>query len=234
MDKYETEEIPEELPSKLPSGLEGIGKGLGIGGQPLNVSKSLLGSQGPGMTPVVPSTPMAAATLGSLSQLQSMPGVHSAMNSLGQQPNASSLGMSLASLDQRAASNMNPSLGGNGLMSYGSLATSPASGVRVNPSLGLGSAVQSSVYEREFRDARNTGVPVTVADTVLVRNLPPSLSWQSLRDRFSEVGEVRYAELKGVGVAVVRFVTERDAQRAVDLMNGSRFEGRIIDVTPYF
>ena len=41
MDKYEPEEMPEVLPSKLPSGLESIGKGLGIGGQPLNIGKSL-------------------------------------------------------------------------------------------------------------------------------------------------------------------------------------------------
>lgn len=42
MDKYECEDDLEALPSKLPSGLESIGKGLGVGGQPLNIAKSLM------------------------------------------------------------------------------------------------------------------------------------------------------------------------------------------------
>lgn len=42
MDKYECEDDVEALPSKLPTGLESIGKGLGVGGQPLNVAKSIM------------------------------------------------------------------------------------------------------------------------------------------------------------------------------------------------
>lgn len=42
MDKYECEDDLEALPSKLPSGLESIGKGLGVGGQPLNIAKSIM------------------------------------------------------------------------------------------------------------------------------------------------------------------------------------------------
>lgn len=41
MDKYDCDDMIDELPSVLPIGLESVGKGLGIGGQPLNVSKSL-------------------------------------------------------------------------------------------------------------------------------------------------------------------------------------------------
>jgi len=233
MDKYETEEVPEELPSKLPSGLEGIGKGLGIGGQPLNVSKSLLGPQGAmassSMGPVVSHAPISASALGAMSQIQSIPPqVHSAMNPMVPQTNPS-MGMNMP-VDQRTAGNLNPVMaGGNGMMSYSS-----QSGVRMNPPVMAGGSVApSGVYEREFRESGMMGrTPST--DTVLVRNLPPSLTWQSLKDRFSEVGEVYYAELKGVGVALVRFRTERDAQRAVEVMNTSRFEGRIIDVSLYF
>lgn len=232
MDKYEAEEVQEELPTTLPSGLEGIGKGLGIGGQPLNVGKSMIGNQASAMSSIVPQTPITA-TLGALNQLQSLSGVHSNMNAMNLPPNAG-MGMNLPSLDQRPGSNMTPSIGGNGAMNYGSMASNTNSGVgmRVNAPIGglsaTGSVQSSGVYEREFR---STAVP---SDTVLIRNLPPSLTWQSLRDRFSEVGEVRYAELKGVGVAVVRFMSDRDAQRAIEMTNGSRFEGRIIDVTSYF
>ena len=65
MDKYEPEEMPEVLPSKLPSGLESIGKGLGIGGQPLNIGKSLsnasLGTQQQASAVLAQSQPTLAA-----------------------------------------------------------------------------------------------------------------------------------------------------------------------------
>lgn len=240
MDKYETEEVAEELPSKLPAGLESIGKGLGIGGQPLNIAKSLLGAAQsiaaiaptPQVTPVPPS-------LSGLSQLQSLPQVQSALNQLVQQSPQVAPGMNMSvGMDQRS-SNLPPNLSANGLLTYPSLGSNPAQ-VRLNPGMGLAPvqnpAVASSVYEREFRDPgigiRSQAVHPS-SDTIVVRNLPPTVSWQSLRERFSEVGDVRYAELKGAGVAIVRFQTERDAQRAVDMMNGSRFETRIIDVSLY-
>lgn len=238
MDKYETEEVAEELPSKLPSGLESIGKGLGIGGQPLNISKSLLGAAQSiaAMTPAPPVTPVPP----SLSQLQSMPQVQSALNQLVQQSQpAPTMGLNMsAGMDQRS-SNLPPNLSANGLLTYPSLGSNSAQ-VRVNSGIGLApvqnAAVASSVYEREFRDPgigiRSQAVHPT-SDTIVVRNLPPTVSWQGLRERFSEVGDVRYAELKGAGVAIVRFQTERDAQRAVDMMNSSRFETRIIDVSLY-
>ncbi|CAN8012015.1 unnamed protein product [Ixodes pacificus] len=58
-------------------------------------------------------------------------------------------------------------------------------------------------------------------------------TWQNLRDRFRDVGTVRYTDVKGRGTAVVRFNSERDAQRAVDMMNGIRIENRQIEVRLY-
>ena len=243
MDKYETEEMPEELPAKLPSGLEGIGKGLGIGGQPLNIAKSLLANAPPigniAPAPVPQVNPVAPLT--GLNQMQPMPAVQTALNQLVQQPQvASTVNMNIpVGMDQRP-SNIASNLSANGLLSYPPL-TGNTSQVRANPSIGLAPvqspAVASSVYEREFRDPGVGMRPQAVAsmsDTIVVRNLPPTVSWQSLRDRFSEFGDVRYAELKGPGIAVLRFNTERDAQRAVDMMNGSRFENRIIEVSLFY
>ena len=96
----------------------------------------------------------------------------------------------------------------------GGLSANPLGGALSNSSVGQSGF--GSGYERDYRTA--------ATDTVLVRNLPPTVSWQSLRDRFNEVADVRYAELKGVGVAVVRFMNERDAARAVDTMNRAQFE----------
>jgi len=87
-----------------------------------------------------------------------------------------------------------------------------------------------STYEREFRDDR---VRTQISDTIVVRNLPQNFSWQNLRDRFNEIGEVRFAEMKSHGTAIVRFRSDRDAQRAVDLMNGIRIDNRPIEVNIY-
>lgn len=240
MDKYEAEDVPEVLPAKLPSGLDGIGKGLGIGGQPLNVSKSLLGSQSvaPPVAPVQ-SAPLAPVAPPSANSLSNLP------------PNVASLAPLINSITSGGV--MGP-LSGLDRSGFGSLqsnqatASAPLNSYPTLSSLNSGNSRQSmnvmsnpmntmnntapgnvpfgSGYERDYRN------PAT--DTVLVRNLPPTVSWQSLRDRFNEVADVRYAELKGVGVAVVRFMNERDAQRAVDTMNRAQFENRMIEVVPYY
>ena len=255
MDKYETEDVPEELPAKLPSGLDGIGKGLGIGGQPLNVSKSLLGNQSvaPPVAPVG-APPSGVGGLGGLA-----PSGPASLSSL--PPNVASLaplinsiasgGMiggtgSNSGLDQRSFASMQqsnqapssvPPMGGlssaySNLNSLNNRPPAVGGGLSANPLGGplsnssVGQSGFGSGYERDYRTA--------ATDTVLVRNLPPTVSWQSLRDRFNEIADVRYAELKGVGVAVVRFMNERDAARAVDTMNRAQFENRMIEVVPYY
>lgn len=71
----------------------------------------------------------------------------------------------------------------------------------------------------------------TGSDTIIIRNLPSSWTWQTLRDKFRDVGEVKFAEIRGQDTGVVRFAKERDAEVAIKLMDGCRFEGRIVDVT---
>lgn len=67
------------------------------------------------------------------------------------------------------------------------------------------------------------------SDTIVIRNMPSSWTWQTLRDKFRDVGEVKFAEIKGQDTGVVRFAKERDADVAIKLIDGSRFEGRTID-----
>ena len=47
MDRYECDETYETIPPQLPTGLEGIGKGLGIGGRPLNIQKCMISTSVP-------------------------------------------------------------------------------------------------------------------------------------------------------------------------------------------
>ena len=59
------------------------------------------------------------------------------------------------------------------------------------------------------------GVPRPSSDTVVVRNLPPDCNWQILREGFAHCGEIKYAEMKDRGTGMIRFMQERDAQKAV-------------------
>ncbi|XP_039491094.1 heterogeneous nuclear ribonucleoprotein M isoform X1 [Drosophila santomea] len=71
------------------------------------------------------------------------------------------------------------------------------------------------------------------SDTIIIKNVPMSCTWQTLRDKFREIGDVKFAEIRGNDVGVVRFFKERDAELAIALMDGSRLDGRNIKVT-YF
>ncbi|KMZ04670.1 uncharacterized protein Dsimw501_GD20792, isoform B [Drosophila simulans] len=71
------------------------------------------------------------------------------------------------------------------------------------------------------------------SDTIVIKNVPMSCTWQTLRDKFREIGDVKFAEIRGNDVGVVRFFKERDAELAIALMDGSRLDGRNIKVT-YF
>merc|ERR1712071_549792 len=51
--------------------------------------------------------------------------------------------------------------------------------------------------------------------------------------KFCEVGDVLFADIRAKGTGIVRFSSERDAQRACSLLNRSRMEGRVIEVDFY-
>lgn len=74
------------------------------------------------------------------------------------------------------------------------------------------------------------------SDTVIVRNvslnfiliirvyrflsqLPSNWTWQNLRDKFRDVGEVKFAEIRGLDTGVVRFSKEREAEVAISKLN---------------
>lgn len=74
--------------------------------------------------------------------------------------------------------------------------------------------------------------------TVLVKNLPYSLDWQTLKKHFQKVGDIRFAEIKmdggkSAGWGLICFRKEEDAQRAINLMHRSKLEGREVIVRMY-
>ena len=47
------------------------------------------------------------------------------------------------------------------------------------------------------------------SDKIVVKNLPPEITWQSLKDRFSHAGEVKFAEIRERGVGVIRYTPKQ-------------------------
>jgi len=67
-------------------------------------------------------------------------------------------------------------------------------------------------------------------NTVVVANLPETCTWQLLKQKFRECGEVVFAEMRDKNTGIVRFISERDAERAVKVFDQSRVDGRTVDV----
>lgn len=91
---------------------------------------------------------------------------------------------------------------------------------------------------RGYSSASASGASTSAGSKVFVRNLPFSFTWQALKDKFRDAGRVLRADLKtdekqrSKGCGTVTFETSAEAHRAIALFNGSRIEGREIEVRP--
>eukprot|EP00667_Euglena_gracilis_P009831 EG_transcript_9991 len=70
---------------------------------------------------------------------------------------------------------------------------------------------------------------------VVVRNLPPSATWQTLKDHFAQAGEVLYSNVFYRGPTpergVVRFARPEEAERALMIMGKYAMDGYALEVT---
>ncbi|XP_015907141.1 myelin expression factor 2 [Parasteatoda tepidariorum] len=132
----------------------------------------------------------------------------------------SSAGLGNSGLGGGLGAGLTGGLGGAGGLSLGGSAVGSG---------GLGYGDYDRGYDRGD-DGYRTG---RSSDTLIVRNLPQSYTWQNLRERFRDIGDIRYTEMKGRGNAVIRFTSEREAQRAIDYMRNLRIDGRLLDVSFY-
>uniref|UniRef100_A0A336KI76 CSON010885 protein n=1 Tax=Culicoides sonorensis TaxID=179676 RepID=A0A336KI76_CULSO len=220
---------------KLPDGLKGIGLGLGPNGEPLrDVARnlpSLQSNNGPGNSapaPVAPPLSNAASLLGqpnlasNLAALSALSGV-SALSNLS---TAGLTGLGLGA-NLNSASDSNPAFSTSA--AYNTSSSVPN---RSNNDFDMGGGVRSyntSSDDRFGGFGSNGRDNSRQSDTIIIRNLPASWTWQNLRDKFRDVGEVKFAEIRGEA-GVVRFANQRDAEVAIKLMNGSRFDGRLVDI----
>jgi len=234
--------------ARLPEGLKSIGMGLGAGGTPLHDVERNLPSNNTSPIQSQPlSTPVNTSALAVLSGLsadrlaietqnrRSLGGV----NGLGNL-SASDLGIGTGGLGAPFGSGLNtggagpmnsssmhqnkPFLGSLGGRDFNSLSASI--GVR-NSNSGGGS------FGADFRSGLgggDMGMGPKKSDTIMVKNLPPNTTWQSLKDYFRDCGDIKFSEVGSKGFGIIRFASEWDAERAITLKHLSRFDGHIIEV----
>lgn len=254
-------EKPDGLPPKLPEGLKGVGMGLGANGTPLHdVSRNLpnlgLNNLQPAVnianavtTPALATAALApsaaAAALAARSSQLGLGGVGAGdLSGLGGGAfgNSSLGGLSNPNPFVAPLAGVGGGVGGVGQSNFlgGSGITSNLGGGRdfdsLSAALSGGYNANAGGMERDYRGpppaaAGNGRDPMP--DTVIIKNLPTSATWQQLRDKFREVGDVKYAELLGKDVGLVQFSSKWDAERAINVMDRSRWDGRTLDVRFY-
>jgi RNA recognition motif-containing protein len=71
---------------------------------------------------------------------------------------------------------------------------------------------------------------------LFVNNLSYETSWQDLKDHFRQCGDVERAEVftnaegRSKGFGTVRFFKEKDAEAAIEKLNGQELQGRTVEV----
>ncbi|RNA18007.1 myelin expression factor [Brachionus plicatilis] len=86
-----------------------------------------------------------------------------------------------------------------------------------------------------FNQSQSSGKTSNSISKVFVKNIPFSWDERKLREKFRQAGHIEYAEIKmkdgkSRGCGLIRFSSPQQAQKAVELFNGSRFDSRTLDV----
>lgn len=85
----------------------------------------------------------------------------------------------------------------------------------------------------EMSNSRGRGPPARRSQyRVLVSGLPPSGSWQDLKDHMREAGDVCFADVYKDGTGVVEFLRHDDMKYAVKKLDDSRFRSHEVRFSP--
>lgn len=240
------EAMHQHVPCVLPSGLKGVGPGLGPTGQPLlNI--------GHVANVLVLNNIMNVSSAGKLMNvfLNNSLNKSSLFNTQPQQqqisPNNNNRCTSTGAIPQNSYNNYNNNLysnnnnnmysNANPYNNFNNYNLAQINGFRVslnNSNNYMPSMLRSTTTTPHF-------TPPSKHDntTVIVKNLPYSVTWQVLKDKFKEAGEIEYAEVKmdggrSKGSGTVRFQGVEGAKKAIVLFNGYKMEGRNIEVKTHF
>ncbi|XP_036156489.1 myelin expression factor 2 isoform X2 [Myotis yumanensis] len=245
---------------QLPRGLGGIGMGLGPGGQPISASQlnigGVMGNLGPtgmgmdgpgfgGMNRIG-----GGIGFGGLEAMNSMGGFGGVgrMGELYRGAMTSSVERDFGRGDIGINRGFGDSFGrlGGGMGGMNSVTGGMGMGLdrmsssfdRMGP--GIGAILERSIdMDRGFLSGpMGSGMRDRIGskgNQIFVRNLPFDLTWQKLKEKFSQCGHVMFAEIKmengkSKGCGTVRFDSPESAEKACRIMNGIKISGREIDV----
>ncbi|XP_063104344.1 myelin expression factor 2 isoform X2 [Cavia porcellus] len=228
---------------QLPRGLGGIGMGLGPGGQPISASQlnigGVMGNLGP-----------SGIGFGGLEAMNSMGGFGGVgrMGELYRGAVTSSMEREFGRTDIGINRGFGDSFGrlGGGMGGMSSVTGGMGLGLdRVSSSFDRVGPGISAILERSIDVDRGflsgpmgSGLRERMGpkgNQIFVRNLPFDLTWQKLKEKFSQCGHVMFAEIKmengkSKGCGTVRFDSSESAEKACRIMNGIKISGREIDV----
>uniref|UniRef100_A0A6Q2XC88 RRM domain-containing protein n=1 Tax=Esox lucius TaxID=8010 RepID=A0A6Q2XC88_ESOLU len=215
---------PVEKAPQLPRGLGGIGMGLGPGGQPINANRlsgGAMGNMGPAgqyWPPTFDLLPRVRPTDNEIGGCVYLP---AGMRFSLFVPLSPSLPVSCPLLG-----------GGMGSLSMdrmGSGYDRMGGGMEMSRGFGGygGGGSGGSMSDR--------GSGAKGGCQIFVRNLSYDLTWQKLKEKFSVCGQVMFAEIKmeggkSKGCGTVRFDSPESANKACRMMNGTKINGREVDV----
>ncbi|XP_032416541.1 myelin expression factor 2 [Xiphophorus hellerii] len=250
--------LPVEKAPQLPRGLGGIGMGLGPGGQPINANRLSGGggmsTMGPGG---MDSGYGGMSRLGGISggggygSMDSMGGFGGRdmapvgrMGGMGgldrdfDMPMSRGFGDSFGGMGGSfggSMGHMGSGLGGGmGTMSMDRMGPSfdrvGMSGMDMNRGFGGYGGGGHMGGGMSDRGSGSKG-----GCQIFVRNLSYDLTWQKLKDKFSHCGQVLFAEIKmengrSKGCGTVKFDSPETAEKACRMMNGTKINGREVDV----
>ncbi|KAI2653295.1 Myelin expression factor 2 [Labeo rohita] len=230
---------PAEKPPQLPRGLGGVGMGLGPGGQPINANRlsgGAVGSMGPGG--------MDGPGCSNMNRMSGMGGGFSGMDCVGGMggfggrdmgPMSRMGGGGYTGMGNAGMGPMGSGLGGGGMVNMGMDRMNSGfdrMGGNMDMGRGFGQYGGGSGHMGGMSDR---GVGSKAGCQIFVRNLSYDLTWQKLKEKFSHCGQVMYAEIKmengkSKGCGTVRFDSPESAEKACRMMNGTKINGREVDV----
>ncbi|XP_047436254.1 myelin expression factor 2 isoform X2 [Mugil cephalus] len=247
-----------EKPPQLPRGLGGIGMGLGPGGQPINATRLSggggMGSMGPGGMDVSSYGGMnrlgggmsGGGGFGGMESMGNMGGFGGRdMAPVGRMGDMYRSGMGVMDRDfghgdmpmNRGFGDSFGGMGGGiGNMSMDRMGSSfdriGMTGIDMNRGFG-GYGGGGPGHMGGGMSDRGSGSKAGCQ--IFVRNLSYDLTWQKLKEKFSHCGMVMFAEIKmengkSKGCGTVRFDSPESAEKACRMMNGTKINGREVDV----
>jgi len=124
----------------------------------------------------------------------------------------------LASALSSRSGNLSSGAIGNALSSLGSSNpfSSQAAALNALNKLNSGSGGGSLMNDEYNGGPVGVGGGSRSSDTIIITNLPLGYNRNLLKEKFSDVGDIEFAEIRAKGTGIIRFATERAAQRAVN------------------